>query len=297
VPTTTKLVVLTVTKSGRSVLADAVGYLACPLCGGDLLTFDNTLRCAGGHSFDVARAGYASLLAGDAHTGTADTAAMAEARDVFLGAGHYASIATAVTDAVVSVAGDTPGCIVDVGAGTGYYLARALDRLPERVGLALDISKHATRRAARVHARAAAAVCDAWRALPVRTGAASAVLNIFAPRNAVEFQRILQPGGLLVVVTPTARHLRELVGPLGLLKVDEDKAQRLEEQLGSRFERVAAVAVEGAMMLTHEDASAVAGMGPSAWHSDEASLQARVGELAEPVHATLSVTVGSYRVL
>src|SRR5688572_30940209 len=42
-----------------------------------------------------------------------------------------------------------PGCILDLGAGTGWYLARVLDRLPGRIGLALDLSKHALRRAAR----------------------------------------------------------------------------------------------------------------------------------------------------
>lgn len=279
------------------MLADIAGFLTCPLCGADLVAAENSLRCAANHSFDIARHGYASLLAGDAHTGTADTQAMTEAREAFLGAGHYGSIAEAIAGAVAGAVGDTPGCIVDVGAGTGYYLARVLDRLPERRGLALDISKFAMRRAAHAHVRMGAAVCDAWRMLPVRTGAAAAVLNVFAPRNAGEFQRILQPGGVLVIVTPTARHLRGLVGPLGLLRVDEDKAQRLEEKLGSRFERVASVDVEGVMVLTHDGASAVAGMGPSAWHANGAALEARVSALEEPVKVTFSVAIGTYRTI
>ncbi len=258
---------------------------------------DASLRCAASHSYDIARHGYASLLPGDAHTGTADTLAMIEAREAFLGAGHYTPIVEAVTDAVAAGIGETPGCIVDVGAGTGYYLARVLDRLPERTGIALDISKFSMRRAARAHPRMGAVVCDAWRTLPVRSGAAAAVLNVFAPRNAGEFLRILQPGGVLVIATPTARHLQELVGPLGLLRVDEDKAQRLEEQLGSRFQRVAVTEAEGAMDLTRADASAVAGMGPSAWHANGATLEARVSELDEPVRVTFSVTVGTYRAI
>ncbi len=102
---------------------------------------------------------------------------------------------------------------------------------------------------------------------------------------------------MLVIATPTARHLQELVGPLGLLRVDEDKAQRLEEQLGSRFQRVAVTEAEGAMDLTRADASAVAGMGPSAWHANGATLEARVSELDEPVRVTFSVTVGTYRAI
>lgn len=275
--------------------ADTVGILACPQCGGALAAGEGSLSCTAGHSFDIARHGYASLLLGDAHTGTADTQAMTDARVAFLGQGHYAPIADAVATTVADTVGDVPGCVVDVGAGTGYYLADVLERLPEHTGLALDISKFAMRRAARAHPRMDAVVCDAWRALPVATGAAAAVLNVFAPRNAGEFARILRPGGVLVIVTPTVRHLQELIGPLGLLSVDEDKAQRLEEQLGSRFTRVDSLAVEGPLSLTHNNTMAVAGMGPSAWHAKGTTLEGHVRELAEPVIVTYSVVVGTYR--
>ena len=295
-PTTTKHAVPTATKSVRRVLSDIVEVLACPLCGADLTAADDALGCLAGHSFDIARHGYASLLPGDAHTGTADTQAMTDSRGAFLGAGHFAPVAEAVTDAVSRTVGEASGCVVDVGAGTGYYLAQVLDHLPGHTGLALDISKFAMRRAARAHPRMGAAVCDAWRTLPVRSGSAAAVLNIFAPRNAAEFQRILRPEGVLISVTPTAKHLQELIEPLGLLRVDEDKAQRLEDQLGSRFERVSSTGVEGVTTLSHEDVSAVASMGPSAWHTDGATLQVRISALEEPVEVTFSVTVGTYKV-
>ncbi len=51
----------------------------------------------------------------------------------------------------------------------------------------------------------------------MRDAVAALVLNVFAPRNGAETTRVLAPGGLLAVVTPTERHLEELVGPLGLL--------------------------------------------------------------------------------
>ena len=35
--------------------------------------------------------------------------------------------------------------------------------------------------------------------------------------------RILAPGGALLAVTPTTRHLVELVGPLGLLSVPDER--------------------------------------------------------------------------
>ena len=81
----------------------------------------------------------------------------------------------------------------------------------------------------------AAVVCDAWQALPVADGVAALVLDVFAPRNPPEFRRVLRPGGKLLVVTPTARHLSELVTGLGLLSVDERKPERLEQALGADF--------------------------------------------------------------
>ena len=42
------------------------------------------LRCAAGHSFDIARQGYVNLV-----PGRADTPEMVEARDAFLRAGHF----------------------------------------------------------------------------------------------------------------------------------------------------------------------------------------------------------------
>ena len=50
---------------------------------------------------------------------------------------------------------------------------------------------------------------------------------------------MLRPEGRLVVVTPAADHLGELVGPLGLLRVDPDKAARLAATLEPHLEPVA----------------------------------------------------------
>jgi 23S rRNA (guanine745-N1)-methyltransferase len=187
------------------------------------------------------------------------------------------------------------GCVAEIGAGTGHYLARALEALPGRSGLALDISKHALRRAARAHPRIGAVVCDAWRALPVGDGVAAVALSVFAPRDGAEIRRILAPGGALVLVTPTALHLHELVSELGLLRVDEYKPERVEEKLGPFLEAVGREERRYRMSLSHRDVVALVGMGPSARHVQEAQLEARVGALPEPLAVTASVAVATYR--
>ena len=251
------------------MLGDLVGLLRCPHCAAELAHGGSTVGCPNGHSFDVARQGYASLLTGDARTGTADTREMVGAREAFLGAGHYEPAADSLAaECARVVAGRPGGAIVDVGAGTGYYLARTLDLLPDRVGLALDVSKHALRRAAGAHPRIGAVACDAWRALPVRTGVAAAVLSVFSPRNGAEMRRILRPDGILLLITPTPRHLAELTAALGLLSVDERKEERLEDQLGPFFELTRRSEHEWVMALGHADVEHLVGMGPSARHTD-----------------------------
>src|SRR6185503_17875502 len=136
-----------------------------------------------------------SLLGGErARAAPGDTPEMVAARERFLGSGHFQPLATALGDLLEhGFAGQ--GSIVDLGAGTGWYLAALLDRFPDATGIALDVSKPALRRAARAHPRAAAVGCDAWGPLPLRDHVAGAVLNVFAPRNAAEIARVLAPDG------------------------------------------------------------------------------------------------------
>jgi 23S rRNA (guanine745-N1)-methyltransferase len=278
------------------MLPDVVPYLACPHCGLDLTQAAASLQCGAGHVFDIARQGYVNLLPGDAQTGTADTSEMVRARAELLAAGHFQPIVDALAErGATLVARQRPGLVVDVGAGTGYYLAALLERLPQVVGLALDLSKHAARSAARAHPRIGAVVCDVWRGLPVRTGVAELALSVFAPRNAAELWRALRDDAALVVVTPTRQHLHELIEPLGLLTVDADKVRRLENQLGGHFVREQEASVEATLNLATADAQRVALMGPSAWHTDVAALAVRLAALAEPITATMSVTVGVWR--
>jgi 23S rRNA (guanine745-N1)-methyltransferase len=281
------------------MLSDVLAYLACPACGSEFVRAEGSLCCSQGHSFDVARQGYVNLVAGGgARAAVGDIPEMVQARADFLGAGHYEPIALAVADMaarhLLHAEARPDGCVVDVGAGTGYYLERVLDALPDRVGLALDASKYAARRAARAHERAGAVVCDTWGAIPLRDACAALVLDVFAPRNAAEFSRVLAAGGILVVVTPTSGHLGEVVASLGLLTVDAQKSERVEEQLGELFARVESVEVEHRMHLSHADVRALVGMGPSARHTEASALAASIHKLPEPLAVTASVYIAVY---
>lgn len=302
----------------------ALPYLRCPVCAQDLRRAGGSLRCDRGHSFDLARQGYVELSAGPLPHG-GDTPEMVADRAAFLAAGHYAFIAGALAGRVLAhdPAASPPGhetpaptltdqarahdpapparahdpaapagsrsLIVDAGTGTGDYLARVLDVVPSAAGLGLDVSKPALRRAARAHPRAAAVRADLWRRLPLADGAASVILNVFAPRNGAEYRRVLRPGGLLLVVTPAAEHLAELIAAHGLLGVDPDKAARVSEALGDHFTVESATLLRRELRLTATEARTLIGMTPSAHHVEVADLP------TESVTVTAAVDLTAYR--
>ena len=239
----------------------ALPYLRCPVCADPVARAgERTLRCPRGHSFDIARQGYASLTRrGTPHEG--DSAAMIDDRAAFLAAGHYDFIAEALTAALPPA-----GLTLDAGTGTGFYLARALDARPGAVGLGLDVSKPALRRAARAHPRAAAVRADLWQPFPVADAAAEVILDVFAPRNGAEFRRVLRPGGTLLVVTPAADHLHELVEAFDLIRVDPDKADRVADNLTPHFTAGRTTTHRRTLSLTGAELRTLIGMTPSARH-------------------------------
>jgi 23S rRNA (guanine745-N1)-methyltransferase len=252
----------------------ALPYLRCPVCRQPLERSGRTLRCPRGHSFDMAKQGYADLSAGRLpHTG--DSTEMITDRADFLAAGHYTFIAAALAQAAkiskdanpIGVRPEPPAeLILDAGTGTGDYLAHVLDSAGTAVGLGLDVSKPALRRAARAHPRAAAVLADLWRPLPVADASATVILNVFAPRNGPEFHRVLRPDGHLLVVTPAADHLAELVAAHGLIQVDPDKAARVSGTLDEHFEPLGATTHRHEMTLTAAEVRTLIGMTPSARH-------------------------------
>lgn len=219
---------------------------------------------------------------------------MIAARARFLAAGHYAPLAETIVETARSCV--LPGnLVVEAGAGTGYYLSKVLDARPECFGLAIDVSKHAARRAAKAHPRLDAIVGDMWDRLPLEAGASALTLVIFAPRQPAELARTLHPQGVLVVVTPQPGHLGELRGALDLLSVDPLKESRVATAFAPYFLSTGAAGLEWRMNLPREDVEALVGMGPSARHTGGEALARGLAALDDPVSVTAAVTIRTYR--
>ena len=277
------------------MLSHIVDILADPNDGTALSGADDFSRLVSesGHSFDVAKQGYVTLAAGAGLKHKGDDMDMVNARETYLAMGHFAPFVEAVTGAVqdgldsASLAESTPASLLEVGAGTGYYLAHTLDSIAEARGVGLDISPHAAKHLAKCHPRVGAVVADVWERLPIQDESVDAISVVFAPRNPAEFQRVLAPGGQVIVLTPGAGHLDELREPLGILGVEEGKVERMYEQAEGFLEQAAdPVEISFPIELDKASVAAQVGMSPSARHIS-------AGELAERMAAlppTLTVT-------
>ncbi|WP_328999097.1 methyltransferase type 11 [Kribbella sp. NBC_00709] len=272
--------------------ADLVAVLRCPVCADGLALDARTARCPRGHAYDLAKQGYLNLLPAASNGIEGDSAAMVGARTVFLGTRHYAPIRDALILAADLGESDV---VVEVGAGTGYYLSGVLGLAPHRRGIALDVSKFAARRAAKIDPRIASVVCDAWQELPLLDGSAQLMLNVFAPRNAAEMARVLASDGRLLVVTPNQQHLAELVDVLGMVSVDAEKERRLEESLAGEFVRIGSEVVEETMRLDRTAVEQLVLMTPSARHVNYRELMQQIAVLPEPTLVTLSVTLSTWQ--
>ncbi|HUG84287.1 MAG TPA: hypothetical protein VMM13_06960 [Euzebya sp.] len=297
-----------------TLAAAAVAALACPVCGSVLSADPAGLRCADGHAFDRARQGYVHLAAGAIRHG-GDTAVMVQARERVQAAGLFDRLTAALVAAVPREA----QVILDLGAGTGHHLAavlRALDLAATGkrwqrvsvvgcgapgstgqagpVGIALDSSKPALRRAARAHPRLVGIAADVTGRLPLRDRVADVVLVTFAPRAPDELARVAAPGATLVVAMPTPGHLAELRGPLGMLAVPAGKAERLADALRGRFEPRAQRTVTHQVAVDRVTAVDLALMGPAGFHTDTAALQARARSLAPRTAVTIAIEVHTF---
>jgi len=160
----------------------------------------------------VAKQGYVNLLPvqNKRSKDPGDSKAMVQARREFLEQGHYQPLAQALANTVL-VDGDR--AVLDAGCGEGYYL-RYLVEQAEQKGIdlrvaALDISKWAVQAAAKRDKRLSWMVASN-SSIPLDDNSVDTLLCVFGFPVEAEFKRVLKPGGRLVMVDPTADHLKEL---------------------------------------------------------------------------------------
>lgn len=198
---------------GREFMRQNLTLFQCPNCQAAFIEIQgNSVICANQHNFDLAKKGTLYFLNHAVNTEYDD--AMLASRRKVLTAGLFDGI----VDAVANVLPATPQTILDVGTGEGTPFAKLLEkRNHQDTAIGFDISKAGVNLATQLSTKAFFAVADLAQ-LPFAENTFSSIVEFFSPSAYAEFNRVLQPNGMLVKVVPNKfylKELRELLYPVG----------------------------------------------------------------------------------
>ncbi|MBT7298751.1 MAG: methyltransferase domain-containing protein [Victivallales bacterium] len=260
--------------------------LICPVCAQPLSWGDRACLCAQGHSFDLAKEGYANLLLSH-HRRTkspGDSAEMVQARRRFFDSDAFAQLSTCIQDEVRRlIAGwdaQRKVTILDSGCGEGHFLG-ALQDIVADPAYGVDVSKDAIRLAARRYKDSRWVVANAMRHMPFADNSLDIVLSVLAPRKVAELARVLKPDGFLLVVVPGPNHLLQLRSRLTADARDfQAKADAAVEFCASRFALDRKESLTYEVLLGRELLTDLVQMTPLFWRSTRAA-KADLSRLAE----------------
>ena len=192
--------------------------LACPIDGKPIVQTDKQFVCENGHTYDIARQGYVNLL--PVHFKRSrqpgDSKAMIIARTQFLETGIYQPIADKLNEIVsAQIINDKDVCILDAGCGEGFYfdsLMKFLSDSPSANNISLiglDISKdaiiHANKRTKQI-----SWIVGTNRQPPLLDESVDIIICMFGFVSREGFEKILKPGGIIILLDPGDQHLKQL---------------------------------------------------------------------------------------
>lgn len=265
--------------------------LICPICATPLNNGIHTVTCEQNHCFDKARQGYLNLLpVQQKHSRSpGDNQAMVEARNHFLGAGHYAPLANKLT--ALAQEYTKVNTWLDVGCGEGYYTSHLAKAFPTASGYGLDISKEAIKQACKKNRQLQWLVASMAK-IPLQNNCCDLVTTVFSPFNWDEAARILSKQGGILRLGPATNHLIELREKL------YDEVKRYEDnkhlkQLPPHILHIDSHELSFSLSLTNaSDRKNLLAMTPHGWRASE---DKRNQVINNPLTVTVAVRYDYFR--
>lgn len=202
-------------KVNPGLIAKNEALFRCPLCSGQMkLVHLKSLICADHHCFDLARQGYVNMLS---HASQAKyDKQMFESRRIISKTGFFEPLSSKISEIITNrlESQSEPVKILDAGCGEGSHLARIQEKMAHStekdfLGVGLDISKEGIIMAAKEYPNSIWCVGDLAKA-PFASSKFNYILNILAPANYAEFQRMISRDGRVIKVIPERGYLQEL---------------------------------------------------------------------------------------
>lgn len=191
--------------------------LICPICRGALIRQGSSLRCAAGHSYDIARSGYVNLLppGRKANAKSGDPDDMVRARREFLSGGYYDSYVRRVANIARGALGSPCDVMIDAACGEGHHSLILGEEIEPELLIGLDASKKAADTAAKSAKRLEIPTEFSFAAgnifsMPISDSSCDLITVLFAPIPDRDAHRVLRSGGILCTACSGSDHLIEL---------------------------------------------------------------------------------------
>ena len=276
-------------------LALVEDILRCPVCGVSMRVSNAELKCATGHSFDIARQGYVNLLTNKTFIKNADTAAMIVARQHMHARPFFQDLARQISDICVEVSQSSPAStVLEPGGGSGFYANALIRRVDDARAVSFDISVHAAKVCAQQSKRVAAVVADVWQKWPVADDSADVVLSVFSPRNFMETERVLKTGAVLILVTPEEDHFVETRTKFNALRIQSYKNEKIAASL-ENFTNIRQFVHKSTELLDGSEMFNSLISGPNGHHI--ASADPQMFTNIEPIHVTHCVNISVWKLV
>lgn len=207
-------------KNGRKPLnaglfSEQEGIFRCPVCSSPMKMVDfKSLICSNRHCFDLAKQGYVNLL--PASLKTKYDKQMFESRKIIYQSGFFEPLLEKISERIINElhSQSEPAKILDAGCGEGSHLSSIQETIKSKtandiLSVGVDISKDGIYMAAKAYPHSIWCVADLSK-FPFAGKQFNFILNILAPANYSEFQRILTDEGMVIKVIPESAYLQEL---------------------------------------------------------------------------------------
>lgn len=269
----------------------------CPVCSKPLRKENKNYLCINKHSYDISKDGYVNLLLANQMKSKdpGDNKEMMAARRNFLDKGYFEQLSDGINSSVMKhIAVGNGACTVfDAGCGEGYYTARLYEVLKsslEAYVFGMDISKEAVRLAAKRNREISFCVGSIFH-LPILSNSVDCIINVFAPFKEDEFTRVLKDNGIVIKVTPGAKHL------FGLKEALYDNPYLNEEEPleVSSLELAETIALKYDIQIENsQDIADLLKMTPYYWNTNISKVQEFI-QKASSLDTTLDFIITIYK--